>query len=54
MNKEDRINMLDYAATIMMNREAELTDNLECAGNQLMTALLTNDFSNINIIKKND
>lgn len=54
MNEEDRINMLNYAAIIMMNREAELTYDLECVGNQFMTALLTNDFSNINIMKKND
>lgn len=52
MNKEDRINMLNYAATIMMNRESEMTDNLECYGNQLMVALLTDDWSQININTK--
>ncbi len=50
MNKTDRMNMLDFTAEMMTNRDSKdfPTDQGEMIGNQLMTCLITDDWSQLN------
>lgn len=49
MNKTDRMNMLGFAAEMMTNRDSEdFTDQGEMIVNQLMTCLITDDWSQLN------
>lgn len=49
MDKTSRMKMLAYAAEVMTNRDSkELTDLGEMMGNQLMTCLITDDWSQLN------